>query len=86
MKMGVSCRREHPLQGSRGSENHDISRLKSEEVKSVSGGATFVDFCDLSNNGIPRGSIGAEKYAHLPVISRLQSVELVCFDKTKRII
>ena len=45
MKIGVSCRREHRFQGSRGSENNEISGLKSEEVKSELQGATFVDFC-----------------------------------------
>ena len=61
MKMSVSCKREHRFQGSRGSENHEISRLKSEEVKSASGGATLVDFCDFwVPNGIPRGVIFAE--------------------------
>ena len=44
--MGVSCGREHRLQGSMESENHQISRLKSEEVNSASWEATFVDFCD----------------------------------------
>ena len=62
MKMGVSCRREHRFQGSRGSENHEISRLKSEEVKSELQGANVVDFCDFwVPNGIPWGSIFEEK-------------------------
>ena len=56
VKIGVSCEREHRFQGSRGSENHEISRLKSEEVKSAPWGGTVLDFCEFwMPNGIPRG-------------------------------
>ena len=62
MKMSVSCIREHRLQGSRGSENHAISRLKSEEVKSELQEATFVDLCDFwVAKEIPWGSMSEEK-------------------------
>ena len=62
MKIGVSLKREHRFQGSRGSENHDISRLKSEEVKSASRGDTFFDFFEFwVPDGIPRGAFFSEK-------------------------
>ena len=68
MKIDVSFRREHRLQGSRGSENHEISRLKSEEVKSASWVGTFVDFCEFwVPNGIPWGSIFEEKCSFFEV-------------------
>ena len=54
-KIGVSCKREHRLQGSRGSENHEISRLKSEEVKSVPWGSTFLFFCEFWAQWDPKG-------------------------------
>ena len=70
MNMSVPCRGERRFQGSRGSENHEISRLKSEEEKSAPWGGTFLDVLDFwVPNGIPRGSIFAEKLTFFEILN-----------------
>ena len=47
VNIDVSCRREHRLQGSSGSENHELSKQQSRGVESAPWGSTFVDACDF---------------------------------------
>ena len=67
MKIGVSCRREHRFQGSRESEKHEISRLKSEEVK-VSSREQLLAILVIF--GCPLGSHGAPFFKKNALVSR----------------